>query len=216
MGCDIRKFNPNAKLHWHQYPIHKVKIYQVNKKYDIVFFARISRDKGIEDLLKAVDIVKKRKNDVSIIVIGNSSKNYLKYLKELCTEYMIADNVIWAGFLPTQDDVHRIVSMAKISVLPTYHDIVPGTIIESMFLQVPVVAYGVGGIPDLNANDEVVKIVEKGNVERLAIEMLLLIKSKENRSILAEKAFIKANEIYDNSRILPDLIKAYKSMPSQK
>jgi len=85
-----------------------------------------------------------------------------------------------------------------------------------MFLQVPVVAYGVGGIPDLNANDEVVKIVEKGNVERLAIEMLLLIKSKENRSILAEKAFIKANEIYDNSRILPDLIKAYKSMPSQK
>ena len=39
---------------------------------------------------------------------------------------------------------------ARICVLPTYHDILPGTILESMFMKLPVIAYDVTGLSELN------------------------------------------------------------------
>ena len=54
------------------------------------------------------------------------------------------------GFLKSQQDIYEHAIHSRIYVLPTYHDIIPGTIIESMFMKLPGIAYAVGGIPELN------------------------------------------------------------------
>ena len=67
-------------------------------------------------------------------------------------------------------DVFKEAIKAKICVLPTYYDVIPGTIIESMFMKIPVVAYAVGGIPTLNDNVETVRLVDKYDINGLAKE----------------------------------------------
>ena len=209
MGKDIRAINLDAVLHWHYYPIKKIVPLKIEKKFDVVFFARLSKDKGIDDLLKAVSLVKKKKNDVSLCVIGGGKTGRLV---ELSTQLGIQENVFWAGFLPTQEDVHQLASSAKISVLPTYHDIIPGTIIESLFLKLPVVAYDAGSIHEVNLHDDVISLVAIKDIEKLSEEILTLLNDENLRNHKASLGYTRASEMFEESHdeIRQSIITAYR------
>jgi glycosyltransferase involved in cell wall biosynthesis len=215
MGEVMKFFNPNANLFWHHYPVSEIKLYQTEKKYDIVFFARITIEKGIEDLLKATSIIKKKKKDISLLVVGPSSPMYLDKLFKLSTKLGIANNIDWAGFQETQEELHQLVQQAKISVLPTYFDIISGTIIESLFLKLAVVAYNVGSIHELNENKECIKLVEKGKVEELANIIISLLNDNAKTAVLANNGFQCAKEMFDNTKIVEDLSNIYNNIISK-
>lgn len=211
MGEDIKAINPNAILIWHKYPLKKIHPIETYKKFDIVFFARISKDKGIEDLIKAIYTIKKNKPDITLCVIGGG--NYSSF-QDFAYSLGLTENITWAGFQPTQEDVHKMASQAKISVLPTYHDIISGTILESLFLKLPVVAYNVGSIHEVNEKDEIISLVDKLDVAGLAkaIEHLL-----DNPDILkerAEKGYLRAQEMFTHSdeEIRNSLLDAYQKV----
>lgn len=209
MAKDIASFNPKMNLFWNTYPSTGIKyIENINKIYDLVFFARISRDKGIYDLLEALAIIKKKKNDISLCVIGGGKT---EDLKELAIELNIQDNITWAGFLPTQKDVHRMASEAKVSVLPTYHDIISGTILESLFLKIPVVAYNVGSIHEVNEKEEIISLVEKLNIKELAKSIVYLLDNPEIQKDRAEKGYLRAQEMFlhNDDEIRESLLSAY-------
>jgi glycosyltransferase involved in cell wall biosynthesis len=213
MGKDILKINPKAKLHWHRYPGKEIKINtDVVKDYDCVFFSKVTKEKGIVDLLKAIGILKKNKRDISLLVIGAVTNSYKEKLLKLCEEYDILDNITWAGFLPTQKDVHEMAVRAKVSVLPVYSEIISGTIVESMFLKIPVIAYDVGSIHEVNETGEYLSLVEKGDVNSLSEEIRKLLDNDELRENRSQKAYNRAKEMFNNDNIYPDLLKAYKTI----
>lgn len=179
------------------------------KKYDIVFFASITKDKGIVDLLKAVAIIKREKTDVSVCVIGGG--NYEQYV-EMGKELGIDDNIIWTGFLPSRKDVHYMAAQCKISVLPTYNDMYPGTIIESMFLGIPVVSYNVDSNPEINDKYEAIRLVEVGNIESLAESIYTLLIDDSQRQHLEVMGKKRAYELFapSNNDLLDQWMAGYK------
>ena len=209
MGEDIKKLNQNAVLHWHQYPSKVITPIDVEKKYDLVFFARMSQDKGIIDLLRAVSIIKKQKPEISLCAIGGGK---IDKLKDIACQLGIETNISWIGFLPSQNDVYKLAAQAKISVLPTYNDIISGTILESLFLKLPVVAYNVGSIHEVNKNDEIISLVDKGDIEGLSNRIKLLLDNDKLLEDIAEKGRERAIEMFsvDDTEIRDDILKAYK------
>lgn len=216
MNETVLSLNPLATLHFHNYPLAIPTVMKTktgrNESIDCLFFANVCKDKGIEDLLSAISIVKGKVGDVSLVVIGNTDKKYLTKLKFLCSELRITDNVEFLGFLPTQEDIYEVAIKAKMCVLPTYHDVIPGTIIESMFIKLPVVAYAVGGIPELNSDGDSVIIVEKSNINQLAEKILELLFNQELRTQLSEKAYELAHRRFNNDRVVLDIQKAYNAI----
>ncbi|MFK5982674.1 MAG: glycosyltransferase family 4 protein [Flavobacteriaceae bacterium] len=211
----IKSFNNFTKLHHFFYPVSLPPKGVVNNgktQYDFVFFARITKDKGIEDLIIALANVKSIKPDVKLAVLGKTSVTYMGFLKQLAIDNGVDKNIEWLGFLPTQAEVHDIVSKSKITVLPTYNDIISGTIIESMFIKTPVIAYGVGGIPDLNNEEEVIKVIEKGNVKMLANKMKELLLNEKKQMQLADKAYQKAIQLFDNKKVYSNMMSIYKKI----
>jgi len=208
MGNTIKEFNKNAVLHWHRYPIKPIEVGETEKIFDIVFFARLSKDKGIEDLLRAVSQLKQAKEDISLCVIGGGKSDYLKELSESLD---IQENITWAGFLPTQKDVHLLASKARISVLPTYNDIISGTIVESLLLGLPVVAYDVGSIHEINKNEEVISLLPKGDVNGLTNAINQLLSNSDLLSERSEKSRLRAVEMFlpDEQQIKQDILAAY-------
>lgn len=208
MGEEILALNKDAVLHWHRYPMNKISPVDIDKKFDLVFFARVSKEKGIGDLLQAVSIIKKEKPDISLCVIGGGKLDIWKAQAE---ELNISKNVHWAGFLKTQMEVYMMASTARISVLPTYHDIISGTIIESLFLKLPVVAYNVGSIHEVNAKDEIISLVEKLDVNGLANAILKLLNSTKLQKERAKMGKKRAFEMFNtcNDDIRNDLISIY-------
>ncbi len=220
MNQVISAINPKAKLHFHNYSIKKPSVIKNNigkdEPVDCLFFARICKDKGIEDLLKAIAIVKINQPNISLSIIGAANNNYLSQLKALCVELTIEQNVLFLGFLPTQEDIYKYALNAKMTVLPTYHDIIPGTIIESMFMKLPVISYSVGGIPELNSKEETIFLVEKNNINQLAEKILMLLNNVDLRITLAEKAFGNAGERFNDDSVVKDVLEAYKLILEEK
>lgn len=193
MAVDVKSINPDAVIHWHQYRMKPIVPYLVEKKYDLVFFARMTKDKGIEDLLRAVAIIKNSKPDISLCAIGGGVTSSFR---ELAAELGIESNVFWAGFLPTQEELHKLASTAKISVLPTYHDIISGTIIESLFLGIPVVAYNVGSIHEVNMNETIISLIDKFDVEGLARELIILLNDENTLNERSRKGIARVKEMF--------------------
>jgi len=212
MGNDIMIYNSNAVLHWQRYFIPIIHSSEELKEYDIVFFARFCKDKGIEDLLQAILIVKKKIPEVSLCVIGSGSQDYISQLKSLALSLDIDKNINWVGFLTFQKDVHAMVSKAKISVLPTYHDIIPGTIIESMQLGLPVVSYRVGSIPELNDVQENVLLVEKGDIQGLAREIIRLLTDESFAKEMSRRGNECMRRKYSNIDILGEHLSCYREV----
>lgn len=210
MGKEILRLNPNAILHWHNYPIIEVLPYGKEDKFDIVYFARVCKDKGFDDLLLALSIIKSDFPSIKLCVIGTGFENYIQIADQL----LLSDNIHWAGFLRRQDDVFKLASCAKISVLPTYHDTIPGTIIESMFLKIPVVAYAVGGIPEINETEHCISLVDRGDVKNLAKEIIYLLSDPAKMQLQSELAYSRAKQMFDNSIIPEQLLPIYKEVIS--
>ena len=216
MNTAVLKMNNSASLHFHNYPLQIPLIAKENiggdEPVDCLFFARVCKDKGIEDLLDAIAIVKQKIPDVSLHVIGSASWSYLSFLNQKCKLLDIEKNVNFLGFFKTQKDIYKYALKAKVYVITTYHDIIPGTLIESMFIKLPAIAYSVGGIPEINSEEETVKLVEKQNVKLLANAIQTLLESAELRKELAGKAYSWANRRINNGAIVEDILKAYKTI----
>lgn len=211
VGKDIIAFNQYAKIRQINLPIKIPQPKDVKKQFDLVFFARVCKDKGIEDLLQAVSIIKKEKPDISLCVIGGGM---LDDWKSKAKDLNISENVNWAGFLPIQKDVHDMASTARISVLPTYHDIISGTIVESMFLKLPVVAYNVGSIHEINTKEEIISLVEKLDINGLAKTIITLLNVPKLQQEIADKGYARAHEMFNtgNDKIRTDIRNAYSEV----
>ncbi len=209
----VLEINHTANIFYHLYPY---TIPSVSKNstsdFDIVFFARVTKEKGIEDLLYAVQMIKKTYSLISAKIIGGTTNSYMLHLKNLCKELEIEDNIEFMGFLPTQEDIYKIAVKAKVCVLPTHFDNLPGTIVESMFMKLPVIAYAVGGIPEINKTGENIILVEKLNINALASKVLFLLKENEYRNTLAEKAYNYAKTHFKNDVLMQELLKIYQKI----
>jgi len=209
----IKTYNPYARMFWFHCFFAKTNVNtHICKEYDLVFFARIYKLKGIEDLIKTVSVVKDRKPEIKLCIIGHADETYLNYLKTLVKKLSLDNNIVFKGFFPTQEEMHHEVVKARISVLPTYNDTIPGTIVESMLLGVPVISYNTGGIPDLNKDDENVILVDQGNIDKLAEEIIHLLDNPEKQKELSGKAMNYALKEFDNTNSINKMIKAYQDV----
>jgi glycosyltransferase involved in cell wall biosynthesis len=211
----LRTFSEKAKIYKNYYPTIKPDVSSLdypNKKYDLVYYARISKDKGIEDLIEAVKILKKSRPNISVIVIGGGTKPYLEYIKSLIEAYQLGENINLAGFQPSQQDVFKLAVQAKAYVLPTYFDNLPGSIREAMFMHLPVIAYAIGGIPDLNDDKACVTLVERLNIKELVEKIELVLDDKVRTDRLVKNAYEVITNKYDNGKIYSNLLDIYQDI----
>ena len=74
----LNKINPTSIKFDSYYPttIPEVSAHDFpQKKYDLVYFARIAKDKGIEDFIEAVSQLKMSSQNIKAIIIGGGNEN---------------------------------------------------------------------------------------------------------------------------------------------
>ena len=216
MSNYINSFNRNARFYWFKYPF-KALISSSEKEsndiYDCVFFARITKDKGIEDLIKAMSIVKQEIPNVTLKIIGGGcSDSYKDFLLDEIKKGNLESNIKLLGFLPTQEDVHREVKAAKVSVLPTYNDVLPGTIVESLRIGIPVIAYAANGVVDFNFDEEIIKLVKIADINGLANGIIELLKNDNLREKMSIRGREYTSKEFNNKIEANKMIEAYKEV----
>ena len=97
-------------------------------------------------------------------------------------------------------------------VLPSLSEARPRTIIEAMFLGVPVVASTVGGVPGLVAADETGLLVPAGDPAALAGALGRLVRSPGLRERFGAAARARAAREFDPERTAMQYLRIYRSL----
>lgn len=182
---------------------------ETEKHYDIVFYARVCKEKGIEDLLRAIELLKIKGIELKVLIIGNSDNKYWSYLKDFVKKQNIEKLIYFKGYIHNHNDVYKEAAKAKMLVLPTYNDGFNNTIREAMFMKLPVIANAVGGIPIANKHVECITLSEVGNIENLAEKIELVLIDEERTMRLVNNAYNEMRQYYMPSQVYNQILNIY-------
>ena len=193
----------------------KIDSSNVEKKYDLVYYARIDKEKGIEDLIEVVALLKKQGRSLKTLIMGRGMDSYINQLKAKIKDGGLSDLIDFAGFIEHHEDVYKLAAQARLMVLPTHNDQIPNSIREAMFMKLPVVANNIGGIPQFNQNRKCVHLVEMGDMEGLANGVCLMLDNETYREELITNACCEAQEVYSPDAVYEQTVNAYKDIVKQ-
>ena len=154
----------------------------------ILHIGRFAKQKNHICLIESFKLVHdKVPNTVLKLIGGGDLEEEIRYkVKELGLE----DSV---QFLGLQANVYPYLNEADIFVLPSLWEGMPITLIEAMATGLPVVATGVGGVPDIIHNN-VTGLVVDVDREQIAETLLKLIDDQNLREKLGKAARFSANQ----------------------
>lgn len=210
----ILKYNPDPTFYWHEYFVNLTENINNNiveeKQYDIIFFTRIIKSKGIEDLIEAVGLLKSTFSKIKVAILGSSNPDYIILLKQLAITNNCLENLDFIGFVPNQNEIYKILNKSKLFVLPAYVGDVPSCMVESMVRKIPVISYKFGGVPYINLETTNIELVDIGNINDLASRIAYLLNNPFYAEELAKRAHKYVLSRWNNSKALDDIINAYK------
>ena len=209
---DLLSYNPNAITHWVCYNRPELMPKSLEKKYDFVFFARITQIKGIEHLIEAVSKLKNDYSDISLLVLGPCSKGYQEYLLQLCNDKGVSNNVVFSGHIQNREDLFRKALEAKIYVLPTLIEGLVTSAVEAMLLGLPVITYTTGGMSFLNKDGENVLMAPTGDVEKLVSYVKRLLDDPVYAQELAIRGQNFAKRVFSEEANIETNIRQYRAI----
>ena len=196
-GVDLERFDYKKSLTWRSEKRHEYKLQEDNLVFG--FVGRITKDKGVNELLEAFITVNQRNPLTRLVLIGNIDEASLlteEFLKELENN----ENII---HIPQTPKVEEYFPMLDVLVLPSYREGFGNVVIEAEAMGVPVIVSDIPGPIDAMKEGETGLKVEVKNVPALVEAM----EKSENfkKDGYPEKARLFAEQNFD-SKILCEKI----------
>lgn len=129
----------------------------------VITVARLEKVKGIEYLIKAIDVL--RSNNIELLIIGDGSER--KNLENLTRNLVLEKKVRFLGQIPNEKIPEYLV-LADCFVLPSLREGFGIAVLEAQAAGLPVIGTKVGGILDLIENGKTGLLVEPGDSQALA------------------------------------------------
>lgn len=177
------------------------KLPQKEKTKTVCFFGAHTKDKGVEDAIKAFVLLNK-KNKFQFWLIGRGEQEYVKSLHNLVENFGITKNTIFWGFVD-QKKKFKLLARAHIMLNPSIREGFGLVNIEANAVGTPVVSYKSQGLVDSVKQGESGLFVDKNTPEELArvTNSLLKNKSKYDKLSRTSKKWSK-NFSWNQSRKL--------------
>jgi glycosyltransferase involved in cell wall biosynthesis len=167
---------------------------KVKKIYDIIFHSRLLYDKGFNEIIEALEILRKKKIYLKTLILGDPDKSNRSSIdKSILISMAKKKNCRWINKV---DNVIPYLQKSKISILPSYREGLPKSLLEAASCKLPLVATDVPGCRDVCKDNINGILIPKKNSKSLskAIEKLLkneslMLKYGENGRKLVKENF---------------------------
>jgi glycosyltransferase involved in cell wall biosynthesis len=178
----------------------------------LFFIGNVGQQKGIHDLIEAAGELKRAGLGFRLVLAGPfDSPAEGERIKSRAATLGLGEWIQFTGpVLGAQKAA--LFRTADIFVLPSYCEGVPLSMLEAMSYRLPVVATGVGGIPEIMANGQMGLLVEPGDVLGLTAALQKLLLSTELRQKMGGAGRERVENFHSPSRFLNGLEMVYREM----
>ena len=124
------------------------------KKYDLLFVGRLSREKGILQLLDILEPT------ISIGILGNGP-----LAEEIADRAKSSGNIEYLGFV-SNDKIKSVMRRARYLIIPSvWYENNPVIVMEAYSVGLPVIGSRIGGIPEILEDSRTGFLIEMKNRE---------------------------------------------------
>lgn len=168
----------------------------------IIFAGRLSKEKGIFDLLEMSANLPK---DTHLLILGSGPEE--EKVKEVVKT---RPNIHFMGYVEKQRTL-SLIRGSDVLVQPSLVEGISSTILEAMACKTPIIATNVGGNKELLENNKSGIIIEQNSPQIILEKLLDLFSNKQKATELSEEAF-KQVQKYDWSHVGKLYLDIYESL----
>ncbi|WP_051551167.1 glycosyltransferase [Kandleria vitulina] len=172
----------------------KSNAYKVEKKYDLIFLGRLAYPKNPERLIDIMKILKEKKNDITLAIVGDGSDR--AKIEQLVRDFGLNDNITFYGY---KQNPYPILKNSKILVMTSIYEGTPMCALEAQALGKYIIATPVDGLKKIVINDD--NGFLSNDNEELANKIIEFLKKKQlnvnNIDSNLEKYLIAIDDIYN-------------------
>lgn len=193
-GADLKKYRPN-----------------LNKKNDplkIIFTARMLKEKGVEDLVAAAEILRQEyEGEIEFLLCGDLSSNPNALTKEDMEKMVDGSYINWLGH---RTDIPELLANSDIMCFPSfYREGVPKSLIEASACGLPIITTDSVGCRDTVINKKNGYIVNPHSPGEIAKALRKLIENPEKRYKMGLKSRQIAEKEYDVNTVAQKHLEIY-------
>lgn len=183
--------------------------------FTFMTIARLVEKKGIPDILSALALLAREGFPFRYVLIGDGDDKAL--VERRVGELGLQDHVEMTGTMAHEQVLDRF-QQADCFVLGCKvaqsgdRDGIPNVLAESMALGVPVIGTRVSGIPELVEHEETGLLVDASKPEELAAALKRIVTDHELRARVIPAARERVKEVFDNRKLITELVKLYRNL----
>lgn len=151
-----------------------------------IYLGRLLEYKGLDDLIKAMYIVRQSGRQVQLDIIGKGPDSYEAYLRQLVQSMKLGAYVQLHGWKPSSEVRQRMVQ-AKSLVVPSRREAYGLVALEGMAIGVPLIASSAGGLSEL-VSSTCALTFEAGNINQLSAALMTAFDNPPLLRLLAARA----------------------------
>jgi glycosyltransferase involved in cell wall biosynthesis len=172
---------------------------------------KIYPGKGQKEAVLALDLLKRRRPDVRLLVVGEvKDRRYAGEVRETVRRLGLEKDVIFLGF---REDLSGILALLKVLILASSVDSLGRVGLEAMAAGTPVVAVAAGGLPEIVIDGRTGVLVESADPTRIAEAVARVLDDPELARAVAEggRRFVEENyslegQVRKIERVLEDCL----------
>jgi len=201
-GIDIKHFDPELCKE------------AKKDEFTFLFVGRLLTDKGIYELIKAFEKLKKEKPKVKLIIVGSPDEGNPNSVSKGELEKWVKEGLIeWHGF---QEDVRPFYCTADCVVLPSYREGVPRVLLEAMAMEKPIITTDAPGCKNVCVDGVNGFLVKPKDVESLYLAMKRVVELGDEKLREFGKAGRRlAEEKYSVEKIVGEYINLIEAVLSK-
>ncbi|MBI4847502.1 MAG: glycosyltransferase family 4 protein [Nitrospirae bacterium] len=203
-GVDLTRFDPNR--HAASRAATRRQLHIPDSAVVIIFVGRLTKDKGINELIDAFRNLRLRYDNIWLLLIGPFEPENDPLTTETMMEIKSNPCICAVGHVPLPEVY---LAASDIFCLPSYREGFGSVVIEAGAMHLPAVATAVVGVVDAVVNNETGLLVPPKDVESLAEALSQLICSSELRNKLGQAAYVRSVSKFDDVRVNREVVNEY-------
>ena len=210
-GIDLHAFSPNISP-----TISRSQLGLSDDDFVMVFSGRITKEKGVTELIEALIRLKKHSN-IKLLIIGSpfygNTANDNPFVRDLKQKAeIIKERIIFTGFI-SYSLMPQYLKISDLAVIPSlWDDPCPNTVLEAQAMGLPIITTRRGGIPEeVTEKNAIMLNTDEHFVDKLTEAILDLYEHPDKRELMS-KASIEHSKYYNHQRYAEDFFKALESI----
>jgi glycosyltransferase involved in cell wall biosynthesis len=178
------------------------------EKPSIIYMGLLERIKGVDILINAIPLIKKRLPNIHVYIVGDGSQK--AFLENLSRKLRVEDNVNFLGYI-NGDEKYSYLKSADVCVVPSRYESFGIVILESMSCGTPLVGTDIGNIPYLLENGKIGLSVDPDDSSSLADKIIELLDNKELQSKMKLNCQVKVKK-FDWIQVAANTVDIYEKL----